>query len=66
MPETKSKRQLTRQSIVFFVHFDHECWIEPNPELKPHPINQGKKYKRIQSFQHVQNRLTESHKPKNE
>ena len=60
MPKTDLKRKRARQSIVFFVHFDHEAWINPLSHLKPHPINKNKVYEKVQSFEHVEKKLNQS------
>ena len=46
-----------RQSIAFFVHFDHGSIVTPIRNMKIHPINDGKAYSAVQSDQYVRGRL---------
>ena len=46
-----------RQSIAFFVHFDHRSTVIPIKNLEVHPINAGKVYSEVQSDEYVRGRL---------
>ena len=52
-----SKESKDRQSIAFFVHFDHESIVMPIENLEAHPINHGKVYLAVQSEEYVRGRL---------
>ena len=52
-----SKESKDRQSIAFFVHFDHESIVMPIENLEAHPINHGKVYLTVQSEEYVRGRL---------
>ena len=46
-----------RQSMAFFVHFDHGSTVTPINNLVAHPINNGKVYSAVQSDEYVRGRL---------
>ena len=46
-----------RQSIAFFVHFDHGSTVTPLEDLEAHPISHGKVYSEVQSDEYVRGRL---------
>ena len=46
-----------RQSIAFFVHFDHRSTVIPIKNLEAHPINAGKVYSEVKSDEYVRGRL---------
>ena len=46
-----------RQSIAFFVHFDHGSTVTPIKNMETHPINNGKAYSEVQSDEYVRGRL---------
>jgi hypothetical protein len=52
-----SKESKDRQSIAFFVNFDHESIVTPIKNLEAHPINSGKMYSAVQSGEYVRGRL---------
>ena len=52
-----SKESKDRQSIAFFVNFDHESIVTPIKNLKAHPINSGKMYSAVQSGEYARGRL---------
>ena len=46
-----------RQSMAFFVHFDHGSTVNPVENLEAHPTNHSKAYSEVQSDEYVRGRL---------
>lgn len=64
MPEDEAGKKRARQSLAFFVHFDHDVLVSPIPPKTSnmvHPKNIGKTYEPVVSMDYVKGKLNAIH-----
>ena len=59
-PENE-KTDKARQSVAFFLHFDHETNIVPFQGLDVHPSNAGRIFKSVNCYDYVSSKLNCTH-----
>ena len=56
-PSENEKTDKARQSVAFFLHFDHETDIAPIQGLDVHPSNAGRIFRSVKSYDYVSSKL---------